>query len=404
MITADIIKAKYHLIKRRFDERSRRQWAAIEAKSIGRGGISMISAATGLSRTTVTSAIKEIEEDEDKKSDIERIRRPGGGRKLLTEKEPKLLESLEKLVEPITRGDPESPLRWTCKSTRKLADELKMQGYKVGDRKVAQLLRELNYSLQANRKTKEITSHPDRNAQFEHINELTELFQSKGQPVISVDAKKRENIGDFKNTGKEWRQKKRPEKVRMYDFKDKKLGHGIPYGVYDIAANNGWVSVGIDGNTAEFACETIRQWWKKMGVQEYKDAAELLITADGGGSNGSRNRLWKVCIQKLAEETGLKISICHFPPGTSKWNKIEHRMFCHITQNWRGKPLVSHEAMVSLIGGTTTRRGLKIESLLDENKYETGIKISDKELAGLNLARDDFYGEWNYTISPRKTL
>jgi transposase len=403
MITMDVIKSKYNLIKSRFDERSRRQWAAIEAKSIGRGGITLVSNSTGLSRTTITAAINEIDGDKDKKAGIKKIRRPGGGRKLLIEKEPSLLENLEKLVEPVTRGDPESPLRWTCKSTRKLADELNKQGYKVGDRKVAQLLHELNYSLQANRKVKEITSHPDRNAQFEHINKLTGLFQSKGQPVISVDAKKRELIGDFKNSGREWRQKNNPEKVRMYDFKDKELGHGIPYGVYDITVDKGWVSVGSDGNTAEFACETIRQWWIKMGVQAYKDATELLITADGGGSNGSRNRLWKVCIQKLADEFGLKISVCHFPPGTSKWNKIEHRMFSHITQNWRGRPLVSHEAMVSLIGGTRTRKGLKIEALLDENKYETGIKISDKELSGLNLERDDFHGEWNYSISPRKT-
>ena len=403
MITLDIVRSKYNLIKSRFDERRRRQWAAIEAKSIGHGGITLVSNATGLSRTTITAAMKEIEGDEDKNACIEKIRRPGGGRKHLTEKEPELLERLEKLLEPVTRGDPESPLRWTCKSTRKLADELKKQGYQIGDRKVAHLLRELNYSLQSNRKTKEITSHPDRNAQFEHINKLTKLFQSKDLPVISVDAKKRELIGDFKSSGKEWRQKKNPEKVRMYDFKDKELGHGIPYGVYDITANKGWVSVGIDGNTAEFACETIRQWWRKMGIQEYSEATELLITADGGGSNGSRNRLWKVCIQKFADESGLKISVCHFPPGTSKWNKIEHRMFCHITQNWRSKPLVSHEAMVSLIGGTTTRKGLTIEALLDKNKYETGIKISDEELAGLNLQRDDFHGEWNYSISPRKT-
>jgi hypothetical protein len=347
--------------------------------------------------------MKEIEDGESKQVDNERVRRVGGGRKRLTVKEPKLLESLEKLVEPITRGDPESPLRWTCKSTRNLAEELKAEGYQVGDRKVAQLLRELNYSLQANRKTKEIVSHPDRNAQFEHINKLIGLFQSKGHPVIFVDAKKRELIGDFKNAGKEWRRKKEPEKVRMYDFKDKELGHGIPYGVYDIAANKGWVSVGIDGNTAEFACETIRQWWNKMGVQEYEGASELFITADGGGSNGSRNRLWKVGIQKIADDTGLKISICHFPPGTSKWNKIEHRMFCHITQNWRGRPLVSHETMVSLIGGTTTRKGLKIKALLDKNKYDTGKKISDAELSRLNLMQDNFYGAWNYTISPRKT-
>jgi hypothetical protein len=399
MITTDIIKSKYNLIKRRLDEKTRRLWAAIEAKSIGRGGITLVSNATGLSRTTITTAIKELDEAEES---VDKIRRPGGGRRCLTEKEPALLEDLEKLLEPVTRGDPESPLRWTCKSTRKLAAELEKQGYRISARKVSQLLRQMNYSLQSNRKTKEITSHPDRNVQFEHIHKMTGLFQSKGQPVISVDAKKRELIGDFKNAGQEWRPKKNPETVRMYDFKDDELGHGIPYGVYDITANKGWVSVGIDGNTAEFACETIRHWWNQMGVRQYNHAKELLITADGGGSNGSRNRRWKVCLQKLADETGLKISVCHFPPGTSKWNKIEHRMFCHITQNWRGKPLVSHETMVSLIGGTTTGKGLKIEAHLDGNKYETGIKISDQELAGLNLERNIFHGEWNYFISPRK--
>ncbi len=395
----DMIKGKYDLVKRRFDEKGRRQWAAIEAKALGRGGVTLISRATGLSRTTVVSGIKEIEGIH---TDTERIRQKGGGRKRITENEPGLLEDIEKLVEPVTRGDPESPLRWTCKSTRKLAEELKKQGYKIGDRKVAHLLHELSYSLQANRKTREMTSHPDRNAQFAYINQLTGLFQSKGQPVISVDAKKRELIGDFKNGGKEWRSKGRPEEVRMYDFKDEQLGHGIPYGVYDIAANKGWIAVGMDGNTAEFACETIRQWWKRMGARVYKNASELLITADGGGSNGSRNRLWKVCIQNIADEIGLKISVCHFPPGTSKWNKIEHRMFCHITQNWRGKPLVSHEAMVSLIGSTTTRKGLKIEARLDEKKYETGIKVSDEEIDSLNLKRAEFHGEWNYSISPRK--
>lgn len=401
MITIDMIKEKYKLIKIRLDEKSRRIWAAVEAKAIGRGGVTLVSTATGLSRTTITAAMKEIENREVQEDKNERIRRAGGGRKSLTEKEPGLLESLEKLVEPLTRGNPESPLRWTCKSTRKLAEELEKEGYKIGDRKVAQLLHELDYSLQSNKKTKEITSHPDRNAQFEHIIEMVALFQSKGLPAISVDAKKRELIGDFKNAGKEWHRKNNPEKVRMYDFKDKDLGHGIPYGVYDISNNKGWVSVGIDGNTAEFACETVRRWWFKMGYPEYANAKELLITADGGGSNGSRNKQWKVGLQKLADKTGLKISVCHFPPGTSKWNKIEHRMFCHITQNWRGKPLVSHETMVSLIGGTTTKKGLKIEAQLDDGKYETGKKISDEELSGLNLERDDFHGDWNYSISSR---
>lgn len=400
MASADMIKKKYDIIKSRFDEKVRRQWAAVEAKSIGRGGITLVSKATGLSRTTITAGIREIGNDEE---DIKRIRRPGGGRKRITEKEPKLLECLENLVDPVTRGDPESPLRWTCKSTRKLAEELKNQGFKIGDRKVAQLLHDLNYSLQANRKSRELTSNPDRNAQFEYINNLTKEFQIKGLPVISVDAKKRELIGDFKNAGKEWHPKKTPEKVRMYDFKDKTLGHGIPYGVFDIADNSGWVSVGIDGNTAQFACETIRLWWIKMGVHTYKNATKLLITADGGGSNGSRNRLWKVCIQKIADEFRLKISICHFPPGTSKWNKIEHRMFSYITQNWRGRPLVSHEAMISLIGNTTTRKGLRVKAHLDENEYKTGIKISDDEMEKLNMKRADFHGEWNYSFSPRNT-
>jgi DNA-binding transcriptional regulator GbsR (MarR family) len=398
MITTDLINSKYPLIKRRLDEKTRRLWAAIEANSIGRGGITVVSNATGLSRTTITAAIKELDEAEES---VGKIRRPGGGRRRLTETEPALLEDLEKWLEPVTRGDPESPLRWTCKSTRKLAAELEKQGYRSSDRKVSQLLRQLNYRLQSNRKTTEITSHPDRNLQFEQINNMTGLFQSKGQPVISVDAQKRERIGDFKNAGKEWRPKKTPEKVRRYDFKDEELGHGSPSGVYDITANKGWGSVGIDGNTAELACETIRHWWNKMGVRHDNHAEELLITADGGGSNGSRNRLWKVCLQKLADEAGLKIAVCHFPPGTSKWNKIEHRRFCQITPNWRGKPLVSHETMVSLSGGTTTRKGLKIEAHLDGNKYETGIKISDQELAGLNLERNIFHGEWNYFSSPR---
>ena len=395
-----MIRSKFELIKTRFDEKNRRHWAAVEAKAIGRGGITLVSKATGLSRTTITAGIREISGFSE---NCKRVRRPGGGRRRIADREPELMSCLENLVAPVTRGDPESPLRWTCKSTRNLADELKKHGFDIGYRKVAQLLRELNYSLQANRKSRELTSHPDRNAQFEHISNLTKIFQSAGEPVISVDAKKRELIGDFKNVGKEWRPKGSPEKVRMYDFKDKDLGHGIPYGVYDIADNSGRVSVGTDGSTAQFACETIRQWWMRMGTHEHGDASELLITADGGGSNGSRNRLWKVCIQKIADEFGLEISICHFPPGTSKWNKIEHRMFSHITQNWRGRPLVSHETMVSLIGSTTTRKGLKIEAHLDKNEYKTGIRITDKEIERLNMERADFHGEWNYKISPRKT-
>lgn len=409
MTTTEVIKNKYNALKNLLDERNRRMWAASEASAIGRGGISIVSKATGLSRTTITAAIKELGDFVEGKIKIESletepamIRRKGGGRKELTEKDPTLLEDLERLLDPVTRGDPMSPLRWTCKSTKKLAKELNNQGHKIGERKVAQLLYKLGYSLQSNRKTKEGLSHPDRNAQFEYINKQTQLFQSRGQPVISVDTKKKELIGDFKNGGREWRPKGKPDQVRVYDFIDKQLGKGIPYGVYDVTINQGWVSVGRDHDTAEFACETIRRWWRKMGMAVYREATELLIMADGGGSNGSRCRLWKVCLQHLANETGLKISICHFPPGTSKWNKIEHRMFCHITQNWRSEPLVSHEAMVSLIGNTTTTKGLKIMAELDDNQYQTGIKISDKELDNINIKKVKFHGEWNYQICPQK--
>jgi len=386
------------------DERTRRLWAASEAKAIGWGGISAVATATGLSRTTVTGAMKELNELIEAQ-DVEtlKVRRSGGGRKRLTDKDPTLVEDLEMLLEPVTCGDPQSPLRWTCKSTRKLAEELKKQGHTIGDRKVAQLLHDLGYSLQSNRKTMEGTSHPDRDTQFEYINSKTKQFQVNRQPVISVDTKKKELIGNFKNGGVEWRPKGEPEEVRIYDFKDKELGKAIPYGVYDVTTNQGWVSVGKDHDTAEFACETIGRWWKKMGAHHYTNATDLLIMADGGGSNGSRLRLWKVALQKFADETQMNISVCHFPPGTSKWNKIEHRMFCHITQNWRGKPLVSHEVMVSLIGSTTTRKGLKISAELDENDYRTGIKISDKELAEVNIERNDFHGEWNYRIYPRRS-
>ena len=399
----EIIKNKHAQLKKIFDERTIRIWAAVEAKSIGWGGISMVSNATGLSRTTITSATKELYQlIEGKELEIINIRRAGGGRKTLTEKDPTLIQDLEMLLEPSTRGDPESPLRWTCKSTRKLAEELQRQNHKIGDRKVAQLLHDLDYSLQSNRKTREGASHPDRDAQFEYINSKTKQFQAKGQPVISVDTKKKELIGDFKNSGQEWHPKGKPEEVRVYDFKDKELGKGIPYGVYDITENVGWVSVGKDHDTAEFACETISRWWRKMGRQRYTNANSLLIIADGGGSNGSRSRLWKVSLQKFANETQLKIFVCHFPPGTSKWNKIEHRMFCYITLNWRGKPLVSHEVMVNLIGSTTTKNGLKINAELDTNGYQTGIKISDEEMSELNIEKGDFHGEWNYQICPQK--
>jgi hypothetical protein len=312
------------------------------------------------------------------------------------------VRELEALVEPTTRGDPMSPLRWTCKSTQKLAAELTRRGHPVSARTVAGLLKALGYSLQGLRKTKEGTVHPDRNAQFEHLNAQVSSFQERGQPVISVDAKKKEAVGDFKNGGREWQPQGEPEPVRVYDFVDDELGKALPYGVYDQTQNTGWVSVGTDHDTAAFAVQSLRTWWQQMGQATYPNAKELLITADGGGSNSSRCRLWKTELQQFADETGLVVSVCHFPPGTSKWNKIEHRMFCHITQNWRGRPLVSHEAILQLIGSTTTRKGLTIRAGLDRGEYPTGIKITKAELAAVQLTRAEFHGNWNYTISPRR--
>ncbi len=331
----------------------------------------------------------------------EGVRRPGGGRKPITETDPGLLKALEALIEPVTRGDPESPLRWTCKSTAKLAAELVRQNHPVTDRTVATLLKQAGYSLQANRKTREGASHPDRNAQFEYLNACVQRFQKRGQPAILVDTKKKELIGDFKNGGREWRPQGQPEDVRVHDFLDKTLGKAIPYGVYDMLNNQGWVNVGIDHDTAQFAVNSIRRWWKQMGQRRFPRATELLITADGGGSNGHRSRLWKVSLQELADELALKLIVCHFPPGTSKWNKIEHRLFSFITQNWRGKPLVSHEAIVNLIAGTTTRTGLTVKAALDTNHYDIQIKVSDEELSRLRLKRHEFHGDWNYTITPR---
>jgi hypothetical protein len=318
----------------------------------------------------------------------------------LSQQDPQLVHDLEALLESSTRGDPQSPLLWTCKSTRTLADQLVRQGHPLSHDSVSRLLEELGYSLQANRKTREGQGHPDRDAQFNHINRQVRQFQGRGQPVVSVDTKKKELLGDFKQAGREWRPAGCPEEVRTHDFKDKELGIGIPYGVYDLTRNNGWVSVGIDHDTAEFATETVRRWWTRMGVLAYPDAEELLITADGGGSNSSRTRLWKLCLQKLADALALSISVCHFPPSTSKWNKIEHRMFCHITENWRGKPLVSRAVVVNLIGSTKTKAGLRIEAELDTNSYPTGIKVTDEELATVKIKRHSFHGEWNYTIAP----
>ena len=395
---------KYGYIKNELDERSRRHWAAIEAKAIGWGGISVVSVSTGMSHSTIKRGLVEIERSmkPESKNGDRRIRKKGGGRKPLLYHDPTLLEDLDAMVDPTARGDPMSPLRWTCKSTRKLAEELNIQGHKIGRQKVDELLHKLDYSLQGNRKVKEGSSHPDRNAQFEYIYSQVKKFQKRNQPVISIDAKKKENIGDFKNDGQEWHPKGDPEQVRVYDFKDKELGKGIPYGVYDQTANVGWVSVGIDHDTAEFAGATILHWWIQMGSKEYPDAKKLLITADGGGSNSSRSRLWKIVLQKLADETNLIISVCHFPPGTSKWNKIEHRMFAFITKNWRGRPLVSHEVMVNLISNTTTEKGLRIRAALDENQYPTGKKVSDQELESVNIKKAVFHGEWNYKISPNE--
>lgn len=394
------LQEKYNALRNVFDERTRRLWAAAEARSLPYGGISGVASVTGLSRTTIIAGIKELKETPQQPGTIEksRIRRRGGGRKNLTDTDASLEYDLELLVEPLTRGDPESPLRWTCKSTRKLAEELNKHGHRVGDRKVADLLHSLHYSLQGNVKTREGSSHPDRNAQFEYINALTVAFQKRNQPVISVDTKKKELVGDFKNKGTEWRPKSCPEEVQVHDFENKELGKVVPYGVYDIAKNEGWVTVGTDHDTSDFAIDTIWSWWKRMGRHAYTDTSELLILADGGGSNGSRSRLWKVGVQRLANETGLKVTVCHFPPGTSKWNKIEHRLFSFITQNWRGRPLISHEVIVNLIGSTTTKNGLTVKAKLSNKKYQTGIKISDEDFARIKIKPKQFHGDWNYSI------
>jgi hypothetical protein len=395
-----MVEEKYGIVGEVLDERGRRLWAAAEAKYLPHGGVSIVAKATGMSRTTIHAGMRELEAEERRSLPLGRSRKPGGGRKAVTHHAPDIMEALDKLVEPTTRGDPESPLRWTCKSTRILAAELQRQGYQIGDRKVADLLYQMRYSLQANAKTIEGNQHPDRNAQFEYINDQTKDFQRRRQPVISVDTKKKELVGDFKNSGREWRPEGEPEKTRVHDFEDKELGKVIPYGIYDLHDNSGWVSVGIDHDTSDFAIDSILSWWKQMGRRTYVNAKELLIMADGGGSNSSRSRLWKIGVQRLADTTGLQIRVCHFPPGTSKWNKIEHRMFSFITQNWRGQPLVSHETIVNLIGSTTTAAGLKIKAKLNSKKYPVGIKVEDSELANIRLKPAPFHGEWNYTVTP----
>ena len=395
------IREKFEPLRGELDERARRRWAAVEAVSLGRGGIAAVAAATGMSPITVRNGIREVA-TADATETVRRIRRVGGGRKRLTDIDPRLLSDLEALVEPATRGDPQSPLRWTCKSTRRLAKELRTKTRSISPMTVSRLLRQAGYSLQSNRKTREGAAHPDRNAQFEHINAQAKALMKRGQPVISVDTKKKELVGNFKNGGREWRPHAKPLEVRVHDFQELKLGKVIPYGVYDVAKNEAWVSVGIDHDTAEFAAEAIRRWWTRMGKKRYPEATELFITADGGGSNAARSRLWKVALQNLANETGLTLTVSHFPPGTSKWNKIEHRLFCHITQNWRGKPLISHEVIVNLIANTTTESGLRVKASIDRRHYPTKKKVSDHQLASVQLARAAFHGDWNYTISPQQ--
>jgi Rhodopirellula transposase DDE domain len=399
----EAVRRKFDLLRPLMNERMRRHWAACEALTLPRGGVTLIAQATGLSRTTIWAGLRELQHPQDAPAGLpfERSRHDGAGRPLLEESDSTLVKGLQTLLEATTRGDPQAPLLWTCKSTRTLAEELNRQGHRVGYRTVAALLHDMDYSLQANRKTREGRSHPDRDAQFEYINRRVRAFQRAGQPAVSVDSKKRELIGDFKNAGQEWRPAGSPEKVRAKDFPDKRLGKVTPSGVYDLTYNQGWVSVGIDHNTALFATETIRRWWREMGAPLYPEADRLLLTADAGGSNGYRCRLWKVGVQQLADALGLRIAVCHFPPGTSKWNKIEHRMSCEITKNWRGKPLRSRAVVVNLIGNTKTRTGLHIQAELDTNAYETGIKVSDEELAAVQMEKDNFHGEWNYTISPK---
>ena len=395
----DAIKQRHEALLPVLDEQSERRFAAAEAMAAGYGGVSLVARVTGLARSTINRGIKEIEAKCDAGSG--RVRKRGGGRKSKAAENPKLLDDLKTLVEPETRGDPMQPLLWTSKSLRHLVRGLKDMGHEVCRTVVADLLRSLNYSLQGNAKTKEGGTHPDRNAQFEHINAQVKAFQASGDPVISVDTKKKELVGNYKNNGREWRPEGEPDEVKVHDFIDPELGRAVPYGVYDVTKNVGWVSVGITSDTAAFAVNTIRSWWLTMGVESYSSAKRLLINADGGGSNGTRVRLWKIELQKLADEIGKPISVCHLPPGTSKWNKIEHRLFAFITQNWRGKPLRSLRTIVQLIAATTTDKGLKVRAELDKNVYAKGIEVTEAELAAVSILRHEFHGEWNYTIFPR---
>jgi len=398
MIDSDRISQRFALLSPHLDERERRLFAATEANSVGYGGIAAVARITGMAPSTIGRGRRELSEDTGLEAG--RVRRPGGGRKSLVETNPGLLPALLALVEPTARGDPMSPLRWTCKSLRRLAAELQVQGHAISRTVVGELLAQQNFSLQANRKTCEGCEHPDRDAQFAHINQSVSAALAAHQPVISVDTKKKELVGDFKNAGREWRAKGTPEEVRVHDFVIKELGRAVPYGVYDIAANAGWVSVGVDNDTASFAVETIRRWWYGVGRIRYPDAKYLVITADGGGSNGSRVRLWKRELHRLANEIGIQVKVHHLPPGTSKWHRIEHRLFSFISQNWRATPLVSYRVIVELISATTTNTGLTVHCELDDTAYPKGIVVPDEEMNAINLIRADFHGEWNYTIHP----
>lgn len=400
------IERRFRSLSAFLDERMRRLVAAAESEAIGYGGVSAVARATGVSRRAIAEGVKELKRRQvtrQSRSSQVRIRRKGAGRKRVIEKDLTLLEDLDRLVDPVTRGDPESPLRWTCKSVRRLAEELQQEGHAVSYQTVAELLHALDYSLQANQKTLEGSQHADRDEQFEYINRKAQRYLKQGEPVISVDTKKKELVGDFKNAGREWELQGEPQKVRVHDFEIRQPDKGkvAPYGVYDLGRNVGWVSVGVDHDTAAFAVESIRRWWRWMGSHSYPQAKRLLITADSGGSNGARVRLWKWELQQLANETGLEISVCHFPPGTSKWNKIEHRLFSFISQNWRGKPLISHEVIIDLIAATTTASGLAVKSKLDTNIYPAGLKVSDQQMAELQLRRDRFHGDWNYSLLPK---
>jgi len=398
------ISTRFKSLEITFNERSRRLWAAAEALAAGRGGISAVHRATRISRTTIHEGIRELNDPDLLREQSDRTRNPGGGRKKAVDIDPRLRDALDALLDPVTRGDPESPLRWTCKSLRVLASELGKKGHSVSHQLVAELLREMGYSLQANRKTSEGKQHPDRNEQFEFINLLVEENLQEGNPVISVDAKKKELVGNFKNGGKEWHPQGNPEEVNVYDFLSMAQGRATPYGIYDIGRNDGWVNVGVDKDTAAFAVESIRRWWNNMGKANYPKAKQIVITADGGGSNGSRVRLWKTQLQDFCNEIGIPVVVSHFPPGTSKWNKIEHRLFSYISMNWRGKPLTSFEAVLNFISSTTTSKGLTVKAEIDLNEYPKGIKISDAQMRMIDLSRDEFHGEWNYTLRPQATL